>query len=589
MTSHDALVQYGDNFSNGKDAFEDLVSPVRRPIAVKDCLWEFLRMQPINEAPSRITSQSLPRATATAQTALETTTLSANIFSDNDKIIFEFPKSGFLDPLSIQMGFTLRCFTTNNQTSDNELFNYDITTLFTRMRLLYNEQEIEDIQRADLLAHLQSCLFDSPDLMYSQQAFLRGKHQVEDTNTANERRSFNRRNFHGPQGLSNTTQPFGISRRYMIPLPFGLFRQKKILPLHILNGGMRIELTVGRFSDVYSQVQTSVFNQPVPHEGRIEIGRPLLHAKLFKQGKSEVDQIFGSMLASGRMVYGFQSFQYNQFPIRVPTNLSELQAFQTKQTYDISVNMQYARYLIACVTLTQPMPIPVDPAQRYVNVTSTHCHNSWFNVQTKSNAPFGFHSNNTLRKMSQLYSFQLTYDGKPVTPEIKCSTNPSKYWKSTYSSSINITDNPSADDVSNNVVEPFFYYNHAVPLSCGKVLQCRNVLDFFQGIVDPFATSVAPGIRNDLMDYNGPAPLIMVVPLSSVLPNGEVAALSLGSGNEVLRLTLTWNSPTTDVMVAAVTDASLPTPFPPPIQLNTFICYDRLLTLNPDSSIVFEE
>ena len=594
MTSHDALIEYSDNYIVGRDAMTDFVAPVRRPVGIKECLWEFLRMRPIQEAPAKSVIHSVYRASASAQTNLETTTLDANVFTDTERILFEFPRTGFLDPLSIQMAFNLRCVLTTDTDPQYEWFNYDITTMFTRIRLLYNDHEIEDVQRADLLAHIQSSLFDSPQLQMSGISFLRGKHPMGNGDNPDTwggddatRRMFYRRSYHSPHNSSTNSQPYGQTRRYMIPLPLGLFRQKKPIPLHLLNGNLRVELTVARFADVHASGTRGNASAPViPQVGRIEIGMPLLHAKVFKQGLGDVDRIFNEMLGSGRLVYGFQSFQYDQFPIRVPANLAEIQSFQKTQVYTIKANLKYARYLVAGVTIAQPTPSIATSSARPVDVSSTHLHNSWFNVQVK-NASF-FHQTQQIRKKSQLYSFQLTYDGKPVTPEIKCSTNPCKYWRSTTSSVNLLADNPDADDVSNNVVEPFYYYNQAVPSSCGRPVLGRNNNDFVQGMMDTLGSNVHPGVRNDIYGDLGPAPLIMVIPLSTVLPNGDIAALSLGSGNETLTLTLKWNSPDVDVMTAAVTDAN-PTPFPPPIQLNTSICYDRLMSLNADSSVVFEE
>jgi hypothetical protein len=576
-TSHSNLFHFADNYKNGNDAVEAFTAPVRRPVSVKDCLWEFLRMQPINEPPSRTITQSLCRATASAQGALETTTFTANVYSDKDRIIFEFPRTGFLDPASIQLAFNLRGFVTTHNNADNEGFNYDIGTMFTRIRLLYNEHEIEDIQRSDLLSHVQSCLFDTPMYQESQHSFLTGKHKFEDYHSAqtNESRFFNRRSYHNPSAVSGNVQPFGLTRRYMMPLPIGLFRQKRPIPLHMFNGNLRIELTVAEFKDV---IISAIVGEPQPAQsvGRLELGRVLLHAKVFKQGLGNVDGIFNSMLSSNALVYGFQSYQYNQFTIPTPTNANELQSFQPRQSYPIKANLKYARYLIACIT--SPLNI---------NYTSTQLYNSWYNVQTKNAA--GFHMNNQIRKLSQLYSFQLEYDGTPVTPEIKCSTNPHRYYKTVYANATAITDNPAADDVSSNMVEPFYYYNQAVPLTCGEVVTGRHVSDFFQGYIDNGTTSVVPVTRNDQIAFWGSAPLIMMIPLSSILPNGEVAALELGSGNEVLNLRLVWNSPPVDVMLAAIADPTLPTPLPPPILLNTFICYDRLLTVKSDGSIVFEQ
>lgn len=588
MTSHEALVYYGDNFTAGQDAVKDFVAPVLRPIAVKDRVWEFLRMQPIQEAMARSVTVSIPRASATAQSNLDAATLPANVFVDDDRILFEFPRTGFLDPISIQLAFNLRCFITTHNNAERETFNYDITTMFTRIRLLYNEQEIEDIQRADLLAHIQSCLFDTPGLAYSQVAALRGKHLAGDPAEPGggdaSRRCFFRRNYHSAHGSSGNTQPFGQTRRYMIPLPLGLFRQKKVLPLHLLNGQLRVELTVARFPDVHYSSTTA--EQPLPHVGRIEVGRPVLHAKLFKQGMSNIDGIFDDMLQGNRLVYGFQSFQYNQFPIPLPVNVANLVAFQKTQVFTIPANMKYARYLIAGITLA-PNQVALAAGNRYVNMTSTHLHSTWLNVQTK--LVNTFHQFQLLRKLSQLYSFQLTFDGTPLTPEIKCSTQPCKYWKTTLGSATEVHDNPSVDDVSTNVVEPFFYYSHAVPSTCAWPVLGRNTQDFFQGFADTLASNINPGVRNDIWGDFGAPPLIMVVPLSTVLPSGDVAALSLGSGNEALQLTLKWNTPDADVLAAAAVDGVLPIPMPPPLQLNTFVCYDRLLTLYPDSSITFEE
>ena len=584
QTSNSRLTEACDNYSRG----QKMQARMRQPTQLADVQqtnlpWVYRKIYAESPRTVPVTQDLLQSDGLT----LVSNTTDGNIFTDRDRILFKLPMSGYIDPQTVRLCFSIRPVITGTPNNSTESFNYDINTVFSRCRVLYDRTIIEDIQQYDLVSHLHSNLLDSSELAISSRSVPLGKMtysspiDIYTWESSDVRNTFSSAPIHRRNGYhcisnlpegTNATVAANLPRRYMtIPL-IGLFHQKKLIPTGHM-GSLEIELTVNEGRMVYTGGGVEV-------NCTLELGYVCLMYKEYKD-QSMTQQLLNEMRLSGQYVIQFPSWIYNMFSLTPPSGrVQQLQRFQ------IPLSKQRPKYLLACIRAEDDLASTVFNAY--------NLYSSWF--PDNSNTA-GYLYKGAMVRVTSLRQYTLKYNGQTLSPPVVYTGSLVRYGPST-TATASTGLGPGAktghsvglQEQCTPPVDHLFYLDDCFgdTLAMQKMLPQRSMYDYFNGYVDSFTfasdlaglnTNNTPGIgfRADqnraATNVRVPGGLIIAFPLSSTLPDGSVVCLPVGTHNEHLDLELEWNSPP---YISSVTDT------PSRLRLETFVCYDNTVQIKDD-------
>lgn len=595
-SSHSLLTASCSTFEQSTLFKAKLDEPLRTSIPQQTNLpWEYKKIYAESPIPRDVTQILLQKDGKTALT----TTNTLNVFTDRDRIRLNFPNTGFVDPQSIRLCFTLRPVISANNNNSVEMFSYDINTVFSRLTLYYDNSIIEDEVRYDLLSTLHSSLLDPPELSLSGRGALEGKMPRFSTvgdaaimfnstsaNIAPEVQNVHQRNGYHTMGgslISASDQDLSASlpRRYMVIPYCGFFHQKRLIPLPSM-GQLALELTVNDANTVF------VTNNTAP--ATLEIAYVCLMYKEYKQNAVAYLQ---KELALGRPYdIMYPVWDYNTMAITPNVPKSILQ----RQRFKIPLSRKIPKYVLACIRC--------DADQKNIAYNSYSLYSSWF---INNSGTTGHLYKGAMIRTTALRQYRFFYNNQPLSPPVVCMGSVIEYGASSDSTvgtqigQPRITPSGAVQEPCTPPVDPTFYLDDIFGncLSSQKLVGQRSMFDWFHGFVDYYHLNMGTGAGTTLrgsnypgiglrMDssqaaYNDrtPAPLIMALPLSSVLPDGTAVTLPIGVNNEFLELELEWNVPSNATDAFATT-----TPYP--LILETFVCYERHAILSSEGLLDLE-
>ena len=585
-TSNSRLTGACDNYERG----QKMQARMRQPAQLAD-----VQQTNLPWVYRKIYAES-PRSVDVTQNLLDvdgitptTTTTNATVFTDNDLITFRIPQTGYLDPQTVRLCFSIRPLVLSLANNSLEMFAYDINTVFSRCRVMYDNTVLEDNLYYDLNNYVHSSLLDSSELMISPRSVPMGKTGVQsmidsypstkDATTLINMYStspFHRRNgYHSVANtpeLQNSGVPACLPRRYMtIPL-IGLFHQKKLIPTGHM-GRLEIELTVNRGPIVFVAAGSGV-------NLTLEIGYPCLMYKEYKD-QSMTQQLLNEIRLSGQYILQFPSWVYNTFSITPPSG-----RVQQRQRFQIPLSKQRPKYLLACIRS--------DEDQTSTVFNSYNMYSSWF---PDTNSTTGYLFKGAMPRVTSLRQYTVQYNGTPLSPPVVLTGTLMQYGPGTtatpstgVSGELKTTHSVGLQEYCTPPVDPLFYLDDCFgdTLSQQKILPQRALFDYFNGYVDSFNFASGAGVLNasnhpglgfrqdqnlSASNVRVPSTMIIAFPLSSTLPDGSVVSLPVGAQNEHLDLELEWNSPT---YIESVTDT------PSRLRLETFVCYDNVVQIKDD-------
>ena len=578
------LTEACDNFYQG----QTMQARIKQPVQLAD-----VQQTNLPWIYRKIYAES-PRAVDVTQNLLDTDGLTpttnvsiANVFTDTDRIMFKLPQTGYIDPQTIRLCFSVRPIISGTPNNTTESLNYDINTVFSRCRVLYDRTVMEDIQNYDLVNHLHSSLLDTSELMVSPRSIPMGKMSYSalidnwntETSSANNlyvTAPLSRRNgYHCISGLpesSNATIAANLPRRYMVTPLIGLFHQRKLIPTGHM-GSIEIELTVNEGRMVYTGGGTTV-------NITLEVGYVCLMYKEYKD-QSVTQQILNEMRLSGQYILQFPSWVYNKFELTPPSG-----RVQRLQRFQIPLCKQRPKYLLACIRAEEDLSSTVFNAY--------NMYSSWFPDNSNST---GYLFKGAMVRVTSLRQYTVKYNEQPLSPPVVFTGTLLQYGESTTATSktgvaanLKMSHSVGLQEHCTPPVDHLFYLDDCFgnALSKQKVIQQRSLFDYFNGYVDSFNlgsdlaglnANNTPGLalRSDqsrtALNTRVPTGFIIAFPLSTTLPDGSVVCLPVGAHNEHLDLELEWNSP---AYINSVTDT------PSRLRLETFVCYDNIVRVNDD-------
>jgi len=163
------------------------------------------------------------QATRTKKTTIKLPPKTAkNPYTLNDIIRFEFPASGYLNPLSVM--WELDCYLISGNNPANYRIQNNISSVVSRAVIKYGSLVLEDIRNYNLLCRVLTDVGVGQDFAQSM-GFL--------SNIGNHQSRAN--NMRDALSASNPA-------RFLTPLLFGIFQQRKLIPLKWMSSQLIIEL-----------------------------------------------------------------------------------------------------------------------------------------------------------------------------------------------------------------------------------------------------------------------------------------------------------------------------------------------------------
>ena len=190
-------------------------------------------------------------------------------YGPGNVIRINIPAQGYLNPLNTTLEFDVTLYSPTTNAGSMTRFQNNIQSLWSRGRLMYGSNPIEDIPNLGLIIRAVSEWTDGASML-DDESIAKGIGGVTmgqtigeagtDTivqNLVNVRQAF-------IQGIDQTATGYGIvpntsqgvitgqptngsyccTRRYQINLPFGMFNQGKLLPMKWMANQFQIELTL---------------------------------------------------------------------------------------------------------------------------------------------------------------------------------------------------------------------------------------------------------------------------------------------------------------------------------------------------------
>lgn len=337
-------------------------------------------------------------------------------FTSGSTIRFQLPSTGFLNPANTYMRFNCRIIVTNYTSgqlaSGGIEFQNGIESIFRRRRLTYANSPWEDYQDANILARVfvealqpSGNILSSTTMIQGIGFIKRNFNQVVTSYAANATPSpfdpnFGRFNYHatwnteaGAPGDVGTTV-----RAYAIPINFGLFQQKNLIPLQYMAGQLTLEYEIADAIDcvVHTIGITSPTNPGAISSAVVQLGNVELVAELLNFDAAFDEAVF--RVLKGGLPLFFQSWHVNSYTV-TPNSRVQLQ---------IQESARSVRYALA---------VMVDDTYRTLNRDAHQFLASWQTSLPDSIASARHVALNNNRSALQSYQWRLGgayYPNQPV-------------------------------------------------------------------------------------------------------------------------------------------------------------------------------
>lgn len=460
-------------------------------------------------------------------------------FKPDQKITFKFPDTGLVDVTSLKLGFVLQ---PNVQfaVSSTAAFTYDISTIFSNVRVKHSQTVLEDIDEYGFLTQKLGLMYDDPIKSDPERA-IEGKHPFINTPTGITQAGVTRQIYHS-RTASNALPLINLPRSYLIDINCGLLQQSKYLPLDTLHGELSLELTLQqpKYCMIISSPTPSFAADPT-----YSVSKAYLLYKSYDMDTMFKEQ-YSEMLRRNRLTFQFVSWNHSRF------NMNELQM----QQFTIPTNKKYLKYAMAFIRNE------LDVALNLTDPTATYC-----NLYPGFNFTGSSLSNDRVT-MIKSYQYRI---GETRYPEerVQCYLTQPRTSSVTGPSS-NASD--ITDQFASPATEQYYYYQQLGSILGKTVASAMQYSEYGMVALDYFSTgtSILPqltqpsSIRNPFL-----FPLIGI--FSSTLPDGRLIGPSPGCGNnDPLVLSIEFNGRAINGSGQSVTQ---------PMYLDVFTCYDNYWTV----------
>lgn len=504
------LVDISNNLESVAEKYKAFTDPVVMPVAYSDNVpFHFRRLEP------------------------DTTNFT---YKQNDRINFSFPRIDYLDVSTIRMSFIIRInFTISATTS---YFPWDISTVFSRVRLLYNEHEICNISNYGSLNRVLSTLLDESYLPTTSRSQLNGKFNAITAGVG-----FKTRNAYHASGETGHGTSQGVPRNYLINLDFGVFLQKKMLPLKHLAGNLKIEFTIEDPTKVL--IVNSLANVPTSAV-TMELAYPRIMYTDFVMDEG-FDNLTIELMKENKLNYQYPSWDFSSF---------SLDYTQERQVFQIPCKRRFLKYAIAVIKCDADYSFQQDSYRQYFSLNPN------------------FTTDFTCPKLSSVKQYQWRYQSQLIPDQpVLCfgflNPDPSVgSGNNFYTAGTLVNSTPP--------VEPHYYAELALTRNKFDQLPLGNISTEVDGFpvdpLDPNSNIYSPSV-GQTATLRKDSLFAMVGIFSRALPDGTMACLDCGvSGNRGLQLELLFNGVQNTVT-------------PTPMTLEVYTCFDNILTFHDDLSM----
>lgn len=280
-------------------------------------------------------------------------------FTSGSTIRFQLPSTGYLNPANTYLRFNCNIIPTSGSFAGGTAsfggveFQNGIESIFRRRRLSYANTPWEDLQDANVLARVfVEALCPSGSLL-STSTMIQGigpikrNYNIDVTsfaaNVSPAFISFNhqRFNYHSSStGEATSINDVGVAgRAYAIPINFGLFQQKNLIPLQYMAGQLTLEYEIAEAVDCVVYTIGTGGSPSVPTAAQVRVGNVELVAELLNFDAAFEEAVF-RILQNGGLPLFFQSWHVNSYSI-TPNNRVQIQIQESARSvrYALAVIM----------------------------------------------------------------------------------------------------------------------------------------------------------------------------------------------------------------------------------------------------------
>lgn len=495
-TAQKVLVDNLNHVKYSEDIVNRMFGPIQIPEAVQQNIpWRSERLKPSNFK---------------------------SVYNTADEIKFQFPQTGIIDPRTIRLSFNLRISNSSSSVSGTIVIN--IQNVFSRARITVNDITLSDTQEYGFLSRILDCIVsDGGEIQRSPVGQFRGQGTLASYDMTQ------RSNYHGTGGR---TVPYGVPRRYTIPVLHGLLCQDKPLLLDAFKGCLTLGLTVAN-GLAFTTHNTTSFTLPF----KVEITSPTLLCTIQDTFSEMLSKQLVAMVKSSRLVYGFDHWEYNRF---------NLPSTAMRFTASVPIHGKWLKRALAVIRSES------DYFSQNLDATQTYdC----------LNASTGGAGGAFTPKVTSIKQYQWKYMGTNYPPDpILC-----HYYNVPELSTLNV--GYSAIGLTHTTPPTDAWYHLEQAFNVGHSMYTGDFSNKFGfGHLDPNSTS-APTAYFDVVSGNrAPTMFYMVGKFFDIQADGEIRCLSGGNGGEELILTIDFNGTSTYTTT--------------PMYLEVFTDYHRIATVH---------
>lgn len=265
-------------------------------------------------------------------------------FTSGSTIKFQLPATGYLNPNNTYLRFNARLtvtggtFTSGTTATGGVEFQQGIESIYRRRKLSYANTPWEDYQDANILARTFIETLCPSGSMLSNTTMIQGigfikrnYNQVTTSLAANATPSpfsweYGRFNYHvSALDETNINDVGSSTRAYCIPVNFGLFQQKNLIPLQFMAGQLTLDYEIADAIDCVVWTLGVGGAPAVPTSCNVVVGQVELVTELLNFDTAFDESVF--RVLQGGLPLFFQSWHVNSFSItpnlRVQLNIQE--------------------------------------------------------------------------------------------------------------------------------------------------------------------------------------------------------------------------------------------------------------------------
>lgn len=450
-----------------------------------------------------------------------------SIVNSGEIVKFVFPNELWVDPSSIRLYFTLKIRGRVSAGTRGGL-TYDVSTLFEKGQILYNNIVIENCDRYDWFSRIHANILNEHTSLFHYRS------QLESVQAWAPNPSFAlgqaRRSYLGVGNDVTTIRPFDLPKDFCTQLNFGLFMQNRLIPLPLLGQSLGLNLKVNRTARV---VATDATASTIVEPFEIE----LTNIRLEYMGYRNTPTLLNYENKLGSKIYRLNAYDHFSHIISSVNN---------KYSINFNLNRKFVKYAVAILRAD---------ADETINLESYNCYYS-----SNPNNASG-NSRKTSLKQYQWCVNQVNIPEKPVRviqPFDDTNDNLSPTQKTHY------TSGPQAYTYLEKVFSP----NMREYLYGGPYVGEYAFLPTDNGIgTDPLLAPTYPASSHQAVRV--PSSFCIVGKFSSLMPTGEMAALETTHRDKVT-LNLEFNGTSVDSGLG--------------ITLETFFVYESQIVFDTDES-----